>query len=150
MQEYVDEEERTSDESVSDQEADGEFVEQFEVCHLGMDEAEITEMDISSCKENGRTNHQCQDVEIPDGVPLLPVNLTYIRPNNHDFEGACMDTGASTSVCGLLQAKSYAKFTGFKFKLRTSQRAFKFGGARQRSIGAILVRLPVPGSSYME
>lgn len=66
------------------------------------------------------------------------------------FQGACLDTGACTSVCGRVQAEAYAKLVGFKFNPKPSARVFRFGGVSTKSLGAIHVRIPIPGHMFIQ
>lgn len=87
------------------------------------------------------------DLVIPQAAPVLPIHVTTEGDETAKFGGVCLDTGASTSFCGLEQAKAYAVFAGFKLQLNGGPRTFKFGSARSRSMGVIIVRIPVPGHS---
>lgn len=58
-------------------------------------------------------------------------------------EGACLDTGAPTTVMGLKQALSYCKLMGIKFELNKSQNKFRFGDPRCRSLVTIPITVSV-------
>ena len=88
-------------------------------------------------------------LQIPDEAPLLHTHASS-QTGNQTFQGACLDTGASTSVCGAQQAKAYLRFVGFKFNPGQSQRTFRFGRDKAKSLGTIVVRIPVPGNAYLE
>jgi len=71
---------------------------------------------------------------------ILHQNLKTAR-----WHGACLDTGAQSTVIGLRQAHAYCKFMGTKFKPTPSARRFKFGRDEQTSLGRIAIRIPIHG-----
>lgn len=65
------------------------------------------------------------------------------------WQGACLDTGSQRTVIGERQARAYCKYIGCKFKLQASRTVFRFGVNRQKSMGKLAVRVPVPNGSMM-
>lgn len=88
-------------------------------------------------------------ISIPKEAAVLPIHAA-TKVQAQLFRGACLDTGASTSVYGLPQAKAYAAFIGCKFSPKPSKKAFRFGATKERSLGTIDVRLTIPGNSYIQ
>nr|AHF58602.1 polyprotein [Chondrus crispus] len=119
-----------------DDEKEGGFIEQF---HIHMTDIISTTNDIATS-----THQQSRDLD------EIPIHETEHSDDDKTFRGACLDTGATTSVCGLNQAKAYASFAGFKYKPKKSNKVFRFGGNRARSMGTIVIRIPIPGNLYVE
>lgn len=67
--------------------------------------------------------------------------------NFQDFQGACVNTGATESVLGRFQAEAYSNFTGNDFLLQKNRkhryRYFTFGKQRIASCGKIWTRIPI-------
>lgn len=142
---------------------DKDFVDQFTVHslkdeHLKSDCKPDPDLETKSmihvCKLEETANQMTNGAEItaiviPEKTPVLSINSSS-EYKKAKFEGVCLDTGAATSVCGLAQAKAYARFAGFRFRSSESQKAFRFGAVRSTSMGNIVVRMPIPGHSYVE
>jgi hypothetical protein len=60
-----------------------------------------------------------------------------------------LDSGAQTSVVGLAQAKAYCRYRGVRFKTKASEKAFRFWTQRQKSLGDLLVRIPLADGSFV-
>jgi hypothetical protein len=54
------------------------------------------------------------------------------------------DAGAETKVTGVSQAKQACRKLNVPYMLRNSERAFRFGDARRKSLGIIRVPFPTP------
>lgn len=63
---------------------------------------------------------------------------------SNQFNGACIDTGATSSVIGLQQAKAYCATIKMPFKPAQSSTLIQFGAGQQRSMGFIVIRVPHP------
>lgn len=63
--------------------------------------------------------------------------------------GACLDTGAQRSVCGIGQARAYYKLYHGSLTKGGSTSRFKFGKQLAQSIGSIRVELPVEKSTHI-
>lgn len=66
-----------------------------------------------------------------------------------NFMGACLDTGAQRSVCGLAQAKAYSRLQPNSLSLKPQHMSFKFGHHIAQSIGIVNIRLPQDEFSHM-
>ena len=77
------------------------------------------------------------------GLMLSFPNNNYFAVKKKRWEGACIDTGAQTTVIGKRQAKEYCKYMGFKFKPKRSEQTYKFGDDLQKSVGTINIRIPI-------
>ena len=66
------------------------------------------------------------------------------------FEGACADTGAQKSVCGLAQARAYCCASKQAFKLHPSPYSYKFGDGIRASRGMIDVRMRIKEGFYLQ
>lgn len=79
-------------------------------------------------------------------------NKQFKRPEKRPkdiWQGACLDAGAQRIVIGERQARAYCKYVGCKFKLQASRTVFRFGVDRQKSLGILSIRVPVPDGSMM-
>lgn len=65
------------------------------------------------------------------------------------FHGKCLETGAQKSVIVRLQAKSYCRLLGLKFKKAYNMNSFKFGDGIFRSMARIPIRIPTPDSGFL-
>lgn len=75
------------------------------------------------------------------------VEINYTPDNNspNEFQGGCLDIGASRSLIGRRQAEAYHGLIGLPLVLipnSEGQSIFKFGSDRQRSIGKCCMRIP--------
>lgn len=83
------------------------------------------------------------------------VKINISRPNSVRhygdtfFEGACADTGAQRSVCGLAQAKAYCRARNEPFKLAKSPFSYKFGDGVRTSLGRMYVRIRVRKGNFI-
>ena len=68
---------------------------------------------------------------------------TYYGRNKSKWHGACLDTGAQSTVIGLEQAKAYCKFMETEMNLNPSENRFRFGDNSQRSLGSIIMKIPL-------
>lgn len=59
---------------------------------------------------------------IGEAVPVIQTHLTNTGRGTKEFHGACLDTLALESVCGLGKDKAYTASAVFKFKKNESQR----------------------------
>lgn len=66
-----------------------------------------------------------------------------ILSNQRKWYGACLDTGAQTTVIGLQQAKAYCKFMNITYNLRKNKNKYKFGDDKQNSLGALSIKIPI-------
>lgn len=92
-----------------------------------------------------------EETEMLDVPPCLYVtkrsphngNPTGIRRSSlPNFNGIVLDTGATKSVVGHLQAKAYLNKTGMdETKLKPSKGRFRFGDATHASLGILNVSL---------
>lgn len=86
-------------------------------------------------------------------IEVLKVNIA--RPAGRRqysttvFEGACADTGAQKSVCGLAQAKAYCRARRRPFKLLPSPYSYKFGDGVRTSMGMLQVRLHIQQGFFL-
>jgi hypothetical protein len=80
---------------------------------------------------------------------LVKYPPTTSKPQQAEFLGACLDTGAQRSVIGLSQAKAYCRFSGTKFRPMPNNNSYRFGSDRQRSLGSMGIRMAVPGGSFL-
>jgi hypothetical protein len=71
------------------------------------------------------------------GDPPPPSKL----PDTKKFRGAVIDTGATLSVIGLLEARRYCEQRGVQLELKRSARQFKFGDDVKQSIGLMKIGL---------
>lgn len=46
--------------------------------------------------------------------------------NQSEWHGACLDTGAETTVAGLQQSKAYCRFTGVKVRPKKKNHRYIF------------------------
>lgn len=65
------------------------------------------------------------------------------KHENDIWNGACLDTGAQSTVVSVRQAEAYCQFMGTKFKPSKSEHKFHFGIDLQQSMGSINIRLPM-------
>lgn len=72
-------------------------------------------------------------------------NIHFNQAKNKGWQGACIDTGAQTTVIVLEQAKAYCRYMGFKFKPNSNSNKYKFEEDQQLSLGAIVIRMPSKG-----
>jgi hypothetical protein len=63
--------------------------------------------------------------------------------------GACIDTGAQSTVIGLAQARAYCKFLGIPLALSIGKRVFVFGVEKRNPLGTLHVRFPTPNGSFI-
>lgn len=75
-------------------------------------------------------------------VDTLQVDYTQLKPPDPHFSGACVVTGATSSVVGIAQAQVYYHESGRPFQLAHSPRRFRFGNGTQNSLGTIELRIP--------
>ena len=66
------------------------------------------------------------------------------------FEGACADTGAQKSVCGLALARAYCRASKQVFKLHSSPYSYKLGDGIRASLGMIDVRMRIKEGFYLQ
>ena len=110
--------------------------------------------DITYCAGSAQANqkspsHSMAKNTIPSKVVILPINAS-TPVTAGEFEGVCLDTGASTSVSGSRQAEAYAAFIGCKILPKPTRRVFRFGAHVEPSIGTMVVRIPTPGDAFIE
>lgn len=79
----------------------------------------------------------------------MQVDYRDLKPPAAQFSGACVETGATSSVVGLSQAQAYYKESGRPFQLIPSKRRFRFDNGSQKSLGTIELRLPTPIGSFI-
>lgn len=72
-----------------------------------------------------------------------------MRLYDGDFVGACLDTGAQRSVCGLSQARAYDRSQPRSLKLSPQSMRFKFGQQISQSIGTVNIRIPQDEASHI-
>jgi hypothetical protein len=91
------------------------------------------------------TDQQVMNFDI-DGKcsSMPPPHKSRARSRFDCFEGACLDSVAKKSVCGLTQAKLYARRTQVPLRLAKTRIQFKFGDMTIPSIGMIKFNLPTP------
>lgn len=71
------------------------------------------------------------------------LNYHTILSSQDKWHGACLDTGAQTTVIGLRQAKAYCKYMKIEFNPKKSSNKYRFGDDQQQSIGTITIRIPI-------
>lgn len=67
----------------------------------------------------------------------------------HNFQGACIDTGAHCSVVGYRQIQAYCREHNRKLVTKPSTTSFKFGDGSYQSCGKMKVRIPTPKGEFM-
>lgn len=70
--------------------------------------------------------------------------------SSKSFEGACADTGAQKSVCGLAQAKEYCRTSKQPFRLVASPYSYKFGDGIRASLCRIDVRMGISKGYFLQ
>lgn len=69
---------------------------------------------------------------------------------HHNFNSACLDTGAQRSVVGRLQAESDYRFMGITLVIiKISPNMYKFGAQRKAIIGKAKFRIPYAGGLHI-
>ena len=63
--------------------------------------------------------------------------------------GACLDTGATTSVIGTKQAEAYGQMCGQRIRKVGRGKIFHFGKGSESSHGILHIRIPTPNDSYL-
>lgn len=66
------------------------------------------------------------------------------------FEGACADTGAQKTVCGLEQTKAYCRAHKQAIKLTTSPYSYKFGNGVRTNLGMPNIRMCIHKGRYSQ
>lgn len=91
------------------------------------------------------TAHRSQKIfDIPTSTH--EILMTSPQP---DFLGACLDTGATTSVIGYPQAKLFCTSSGQSIANCRIGRVFRFGKGSQASIGTVHIRIPTPDGAFI-
>lgn len=70
--------------------------------------------------------------------------MTNHKVTSKNWNGACLDTGAQTTVIGLNQAKAYCRYMRVKLKTKENSNKYKFGEDQQNSLGSMRIRIPIP------
>ena len=65
--------------------------------------------------------------------------------NIDKWQGEIFDTGAQYTVIGISKAQAYCLHMGVKFKTSKNKKKYKFCNDRQKSLGAMNIRIPIPG-----
>lgn len=90
-----------------------------------------------------------------DASVLSTSNTTAATVTGHrrcydgEFAGACLDTGAQRSVCGLAQAESYARNHPGSLTLKPRSLRFRFGHHVIQSMGKVNIRIPQGNNSHL-
>ena len=81
---------------------------------------------------------------------LSSLSVLHVRDySSQQFQGACLDTGAETSVCGLGKAKAYCERHNVPLQLNPSNKTFRFGDHVYRSNGLMEFRIPLSPSEFL-
>jgi len=82
--------------------------------------------------------------------PKTAARLPRRNVRRGEFEGACLDTGASRSVVGREQAESYARLSGERLVLAPpAMTTFLFGGEEHASMGTLPMHVPLSQAYYL-
>lgn len=66
------------------------------------------------------------------------------------FFGACLDTGAQRSVCGLEQARAYQRIYPNSLTMTKSNVQFKFGEQIEQGVGNVCIKVPVDEGNHID
>lgn len=92
--------------------------------------------------------HSVTDVLIAHNKRDIPaIRSKYTQTK---FAGACLDTGAQRSVCGLSQAQAYSNEHPGSFSATESNVRFRFGEQVVPAIGLIRIRIPITASLHLD
>lgn len=115
------------------------------------DKDEITDQEIFNTlvADFQESEEEEEDEELH--VHLVDLSIYAISEDRNQFEGACLDTGASRSVVGRAQAESYCKYMGIPLMIEEQQKkVFKFGSQKAKSLGKAKFYIPYANDKRMD
>lgn len=126
------------------------------LAHIGMSQADETDDDVDEETFKVHISNVSQTEDREEEATYM-INRSQSAPKSKglrygksEFAGACLDTGAQRSVCGLNQAIAYNDIHPGSLKMVDSSVRFKFGEKVAKSIGKVSIKFPIDQFNHMD